>query len=552
MQHKSGENMRPTARFCFILFFVIAQTFATAQQYAKVNINNVSTFVWNDGRMDIAPENGSGFEYWKGTKRYSVYASGVYWGGYINNELRVGGTYYKTSLSAGSGISDGHIFKIRPDYLTAVLGGEINDEVKTEAEIRNQYESDYKKWPGRLGAPFVDIDNNGFYSEMDKPGLNNADQTLWFVCNDLDSSSKNQTLNEFYSKPTNVELQITVWAYSKDDLLKGTIFKRYRLINKDPSLTIKDMYLGIFSDPDIGDVFDDFIGCDTTLNLAFCYNGKSYDSVFGNNVNSYGLLLLQSPVVNSTNESFALINGKKKYGKENIGMSSFHSFPNNQEDWEPSIFERSINYRHLLLGQSIYSGNMLYDPIKKQYTNYPLSGDPVNKTGFTDGILEPAGDRRFQINSGPFNMAPGDTQEVIFAQIVTSGTSRLGLVSYLKYLAKYVKDFYENEMFKNATTENEPTEIPAQYSLRQNYPNPFNPSTSIEYTIPQAEHVTLKVFDVLGREVATLVDEYKQAGNYKAIFNVETLRATSLPSGVYFYKLQAGSYHETKKLILMK
>lgn len=97
-----------------------------------------------------------------------------------------------------------------------------------------------------------------------------------------------------------------------------------------------------------------------------------------------------------------------------------------------------------------------------------------------------------------------------------------------------------------------PSEIPSIYSLSQNYPNPFNPSTTIEYTLPQAEHVTLKVFDALGRDVATLVDEYKQPGNYNAILNVETLHATSLPSGVYFYQLRAGSFVETKKLVLTK
>ncbi|MFA7421135.1 MAG: T9SS type A sorting domain-containing protein [Melioribacteraceae bacterium] len=97
------------------------------------------------------------------------------------------------------------------------------------------------------------------------------------------------------------------------------------------------------------------------------------------------------------------------------------------------------------------------------------------------------------------------------------------------------------------------------YSLNQNYPNPFNPETTIEYTIPvetrhasSLQHVTLKVYDVLGREIATLVDEYKEAGNYKAIFNVETRLGLSLQSGVYFYRLQSGSYIAAKKLILMK
>jgi hypothetical protein len=85
------------------------------------------------------------------------------------------------------------------------------------------------------------------------------------------------------------------------------------------------------------------------------------------------------------------------------------------------------------------------------------------------------------------------------------------------------------------------------FSLNQNYPNPFNPSTKISWQSPIGSHQTLKVYDVLGNEVATLVDEYKTAGSYEVDFN-----ATRLPSGVYFYKLQSGSFVESKKMIYLK
>jgi len=95
---------------------------------------------------------------------------------------------------------------------------------------------------------------------------------------------------------------------------------------------------------------------------------------------------------------------------------------------------------------------------------------------------------------------------------------------------------------------------PLVFALEQNYPNPFNPSTKIRFTIPNLETVhatslrtTLKVYDVLGTEVATLINEYKEVGNQEIEFN-----AAYLPSGVYFYRLQAGSFVETKKMILLK
>ncbi len=94
---------------------------------------------------------------------------------------------------------------------------------------------------------------------------------------------------------------------------------------------------------------------------------------------------------------------------------------------------------------------------------------------------------------------------------------------------------------------------PTEFTLDQNYPNPFNPTTTIRYAISllggdeRGGFVTLKVYDVLGNEVATLVDEYKPAGSYEVNFN-----ASGLASGVYYYQLKVGSLAETKKLILMK
>ncbi len=89
--------------------------------------------------------------------------------------------------------------------------------------------------------------------------------------------------------------------------------------------------------------------------------------------------------------------------------------------------------------------------------------------------------------------------------------------------------------------------IPENFSLQQNYPNPFNPTTQINYSIPSTQNVTLKVYDELGKEVATLVNKDQAAGNYTVDFN-----ASNLASGVYFYRIQAGDFVQMKKMILMK
>jgi hypothetical protein len=90
-------------------------------------------------------------------------------------------------------------------------------------------------------------------------------------------------------------------------------------------------------------------------------------------------------------------------------------------------------------------------------------------------------------------------------------------------------------------------ETPRTFSLEQNYPNPFNPSTTIRYVLPKASRVVLKVYDVLGRDVKTLVQETQSAGEHNAIFD-----ASGFPSGLYFYRFQAGEFVQTKRLVLVK
>jgi hypothetical protein len=85
------------------------------------------------------------------------------------------------------------------------------------------------------------------------------------------------------------------------------------------------------------------------------------------------------------------------------------------------------------------------------------------------------------------------------------------------------------------------------FSLSQNYPNPFNPNTTINYQIPHTSFISLKVYDILGKEVATLVNEEKQAGTYEVEFPRRGEVTSPLPSDIYFYKLQAGNYSSVKK-----
>ncbi len=122
----------------------------------------------------------------------------------------------------------------------------------------------------------------------------------------------------------------------------------------------------------------------------------------------------------------------------------------------------------------------------------------------------------------------------------TDGTPPNGLVMYrLKQIDNNGGFKYSNIITINLT--------PSRFELFQNYPNPFNPTTTIQYAIPKAEHVTLKVYDELGKEVSTLVNENKEAGQYRVNFN-----GSNFASGIYYYRITAGDFTEVKKLMLLR
>jgi hypothetical protein len=104
-----------------------------------------------------------------------------------------------------------------------------------------------------------------------------------------------------------------------------------------------------------------------------------------------------------------------------------------------------------------------------------------------------------------------------------------------------------NRIILTKEDDEETLSTPVEFTLEQNYPNPFNPATTINYSIPEAGNVEMKVYDILGNEVATLVNEAKAPGNYSAVFD-----ASTFASGIYIYTLRANNFVQTKKMILVK
>ena len=545
-----------------------------------MDINNITGWIGNDGYHDWlvgASWNGA---YPNGVFVGSIFTEGIIWGGKVYDGfsplIRVNGNTYGTGCTPII-----RLFRVRPDFMTADLitdaSNFFNEPVSYVTptqiqELRDQYQADWNEWPAGEGAPFEDIDHDGQYNPaVDIAGIPGSGQTLFIKYSD------DQT--PLYGSPQiGLNISETYWAYFVSGALGNVIFKKIdiKYIGTSvapPSSYIDSMYLCQWADPDVGLAVDDFAGCDTMLNLGFAYNASAYDNAYANlglNPPAAGYVFLQgvSEYTGDQNDS-SIINFEWRHGYRFVNekpMNSFIYFTTGGSWNDPAFtYTGTIEFYNSMRGflpDPPYPSAELFPQDVADYTDhgvYLLTGDPVAGTGKIDGGFEGPGDRRILSVNGPFHLNLGETAEVVVALAAGMGNSNLNSITKLKenviaadtsFMGLVESGQVQVVNVKQGSLENTG---PEDFILSQNYPNPFNPVTLIKYSIPSVistggrNLVTLKVFDVLGNEVATLVNEEKPAGEYVVNFD-----ASKLSSGVYFYQLKAGSFIQTKKMILLR
>jgi hypothetical protein len=427
-------------------------------QTYKLNINNISTYIYATAETDIDGSN-PGMEWPKGSNKHPVYQSGFLWGADVNGQIRVGGTTYNSGLLPGAILPDGtaenpedpdvRMWRVRPDWETGGMSTEIREGEGSEAEIRAQYQKDWNEWPASKGAPFEDIDSNGVYDpSIDIPGVPGASQTIWFVTNDLNN---NQVISFYGSPSMGVEVQITIWAYSSVGPLGNMDFRKYKMINKSND-TFQNMYVSAWSDADIGDGTDDYAGVDTVLSLGYVYNGTAHDGTYLDNPPATGFDFFQGPIIEGTASDTAMFGGQKRPGFKNLPATAFYYFINADQTYgDPDLGEYqtgTLEFYNLMQGKIGKTGEYfpVPDALGGGVTKFPLSGDPVAQTGYLDGIYFNPNDRRYGLASGPFTMAPADTQEIVLAQIVAGGAGydNIQAVQLLKSYDAIAQDAYNS------------------------------------------------------------------------------------------------------------
>ncbi|MFH1196741.1 MAG: hypothetical protein V1720_13650 [bacterium] len=330
-------------------------------------------------------------------------------------------------------------------------------------EERDKLEKDYNEWPVEDGAPWEDVDGDGMFSRgIDKPKFI-GDEVLFYICNDVDSRLRNMFPEQFHSTPFNFEFQVIIYGFKGVGDLGNTIFRIYRFINKGYHI-VENIFVGFYSIPTMGHNINIYtnsltaVGCDTNLNLGFGYCFNNTNLTYGVPP-ALGYKLLQGPRIISNNLDSAYFDRKWLNGYSNLEMTSFSLFKNYGPDIPvtPYLFRHprtDYEFYNVMRGYR-YSGYPFIDPWTGQETRFAVSGDPVNKIGWFDcdgwghadsaAVLSNELNRYMLISSGPFTMAPGDTQEVVIATIAAQGKDNFDSVTQLKRRAKVIqKAYYSN------------------------------------------------------------------------------------------------------------
>jgi hypothetical protein len=354
-----------------------------------IDVNNIEMFVTNHGSFayDLTVQD-AGMWFPKGTDKTCVYASGFWVGAMVNDEVMITAGSFAQEYTPGPILSG----------CTWPDAGAAEHRVFKISKGDDATNPDYAEWPSDLGAP---VDGEG------RP-LIIGDQTLWCVYNDADPEVHvTDEGSAADSPPLGIEIQQTTFAFDWKGALGNTIFIKFKVINKCDN-EMEDTYFSVWCDPDLGGASDDYVGCDTDLSVGFVYNATNTDNLYGAQSPCVGYDFFQGPLDDEGNE---------------LPMVSFNKYINGTD---PRTRYESYNY---MQGLNL-DGSPVVDPTTQDTVLFFLPGDPVEGTGWLDS--DPA-DRRFMLNTGPFTMVPGDTQEVVVGIIVGQGNDRIGSIRVMKF-----------------------------------------------------------------------------------------------------------------------
>ncbi|MES2394898.1 MAG: T9SS type A sorting domain-containing protein [Bacteroidota bacterium] len=585
------------------LLFIIAvinfvSTNAQTIAGSNLDINNIKAAINADGGLFWDNVN-SVFEVPNGSGKSTIYASGLWMGGYDQGgQLHLAGqTYRQTGVDFFSGPIDttgtygasydstwNRVWKISKCAIDAyqnwMTGGSIGSNPLLSGNSADTSAMEViTHWPafnmfGQPLAPFVDVDFNGIYdpSSGDIP-LIKGDQAIFFVYNDSRGIH-----TETGALPLGVEIQGMAYAYncSNDSALYNTIFTNYKIINKS-AIILDSVFIGNWTDSDIGLVQDDYIGCDVIRGAYYGYNGTAIDGsgqseAYGANPPAQAVLFLKGPwaTPNGIDDPLGSVPNGINYGdgitdNERLGMSKFMCFNNNTNpvNGNPTTGDDAYQYlsgawrngTHWTYDGDGTTGSQICDfmyPGTSDSLGFGIGGDLYNP------IYMPAwdeltanhtpGDRRGLGSYGPFTFMPGTTQEIDFAYVYGRATTggNLASIDIIKNRIDSIQQKFDFTQFNlisgcgcNSTTGINDLAINNAFTI---YPNPASDKITIEFETATSA-ITIEIKNVLGQTVYS--EALKNTIGKQSI----SIDLSMLSKGIYFVQKYDGKSVINNKII---
>ncbi len=531
---------------------------------AVLDANNVQATVYNTGSLFYGAQGNSGYEIPRGSGVTSIYAANFWVGGLVDGELRmVAGTY-------AQGGADFEFFP-GPVPPTGAASTDcaphdriwhVSDDDILRYEQTGALTADLRDWPVDLGAPVVDGDGvagNYNLAGGDRPEVW-GDQTAWWIMNDTAGP-------HWYTLTPPIQLEVRVQAFAAacvpelgtsgldaqvQEAVQNATFYRYQLTYYGDA-PLDDAYVGLWMDPDLGYRNDDYIGSDSSLSLGFVYNADVFDE--SNTLQAQYGYNDKPPALGAI-----ILQGLNNHTGSDLGMQYFISPGRPAELGAVDVVHSARTVYNLMQGLWLgfypltYGGNGAGDDLGLGPTKHMFSGHPPafwseeNIDGH--GSRSEPGDRRFLMSSGPITWQPGEKQEIVLAIAWAQTNDRLGSVRRLKQHAAVLRGYYDSlARYDLATCSTETTtpvvEVPDGYAFTV-YPNPATDAATLRVHLPISERVTLRVYDVLGREIQTLMAGQTMTAQIIAM----PLDIKSWAAGVYVVRLEAGPYVASRRLVV--
>ena len=401
---------------------------------AQLNANQISTWFRTNGSFNRDPSTGNaGFEWPQGSGKTARYASGLWLGCVVGND----------TLTA--------VAEYSYDYVNGYVDNAGNPAGSNDPLYKiykitagNTTDPDYVNWPFNQGAY---ADSTGLAP------LNLGTQTMFYVYTDAYPHASGST------SLISLKAQIlqTNWSYNVNGPLGNILFQEYRVINRSSSTWTKT-YLAQWTDDDLGASGDDKVGCDTLLDLGYTYNSTNSDGIYGSAPPAVGFDFFRGALIDSPGDTVSYYsppgstNLIVKPNKKDMGLTAFNYYNNGNP--QPSDPLSNIETYRVLEGK--WRLNDSWVTPQGDTTRVCYSGDPVTGTGW---IMAGENDRRFLQSTGPFTMAPGDTQIIVVAQVIARGSSNLGSVSALRSTSELAQRIFDNNFQVPPSAPVVPTQI---------------------------------------------------------------------------------------------